>query len=238
MSSETLPPDIVSGRVLGHFELGDRIGSGGMGVVFKARDILLGRAVALKVLSHDLLDSDTAKKRFLREGQLAASVAHPHIATVYEIGEADGVFYIARSSSREEPRADPGWASVGGSVILIDAKPEALAAPAGNSSDVKSSNIMGMPDGGVKVLDFAPPRRVPRDRGGERGSDRTPRKGERPSTRARPEPGIRGGPQRARRRAGVGCCGDEKTDVFLGVALYEASTDASFAARASGDPER
>jgi len=66
-----------------------------MGVVFKARDLLLGRAVALKVLSRDLLDSDTAKKRFLREGQLAASVAHPHIATIYEIGEAEGVVYIA-----------------------------------------------------------------------------------------------------------------------------------------------
>lgn len=58
MSPETLPLDIGPGRVLSHFELTERIGSGGMGVVFKAKDLLLGRAVALKVLSRDLLDSD------------------------------------------------------------------------------------------------------------------------------------------------------------------------------------
>jgi len=97
-----LPPDIGPGRMLGHFELTERIGSGGMGVVFKARDLLLGRAVALKVLSQDLLDSDTARKRFLREGQLAASITNPHIATIYEIGEAGGVFFIAMELSREE----------------------------------------------------------------------------------------------------------------------------------------
>lgn len=90
MSSEVLPPDVGPGSVVGHFQLTERIGSGGMGVVFKAKDLLLGRAVALKVLSRDLLDNDTARKRFLREGQLAASVAHPNIATIYEIGEAEG----------------------------------------------------------------------------------------------------------------------------------------------------
>jgi serine/threonine-protein kinase len=227
MSSEALPPDIGPGSVVGHFELTERIGSGGMGVVFKAKDLLLGRAVALKVLSRDLLDSDTAKKRFLREGQLAASVAHPNIATIYEIGETEGVFFIAmelvegknlKELIHEGPLSVPQVISIGRKTC---AALEAAHRLGVIHRDVKSSNLMVMPDGKVKVLDFGLAKaRTLED------LDRTPQKTERAFDSRATEPGVAvGTPSYMSPEQASGTVVDEKTDVFsLGVVLYEAST--------------
>ena len=68
------------------YRIVDEIGRGGMGVVFKADDTKLKRPVALKLLSHELSQSDEAKERFLREAQAAAALDHPNICTVYEVG--------------------------------------------------------------------------------------------------------------------------------------------------------
>jgi len=233
MSLETLPSDLGPGRVLGHFELTERIGSGGMGVVFKAKDLLLGRAVALKVLSRDLLDSDTAKKRFLREGQLAASITHPNIATIYEIGEADGVFFIAmelvegrnlKELIHDGPLSVPQVISIGRKTC------EALEAAHRQGvihRDVKSSNIMVMPDLGVKILDFglATVRALEPPTGSEE-LDRTPPKTERAFDSRATSPGVAvGTPSYMSPEQASGALVDEKTDVFsLGVVLYEAST--------------
>ena len=83
---------------VGRFEVVERLGEGGMGVVYKAEDTSLKRPVALKFLAPDLSRDKEAKTRFLREAQAASSLSHQHIATIHEIGEA------------EESRSSP-WSS-------------------------------------------------------------------------------------------------------------------------------
>jgi len=80
---------------LGGYVLGDQIGRGGMGVVFRATHVHLGREVALKVLAPELTDYEDFRDRFLRESRLAASLDHPNVVTVYDAGEVEGTLYIA-----------------------------------------------------------------------------------------------------------------------------------------------
>ncbi len=86
---------IDSGARLGSYVLGERIGRGGMGVVYRARHVHLEREVALKILAPELASSDDFRERFLRESRLAASLDHPNVVTVYDAGESDGTLYIA-----------------------------------------------------------------------------------------------------------------------------------------------
>ena len=82
------------GRKLSHFRILDRIGEGGMGVVYRAEDENLHREVALKVLPPEAVANEERRLRFLREARAAASVTHPNIATIHEVDEADGVVFI------------------------------------------------------------------------------------------------------------------------------------------------
>src|SRR6478672_1211997 len=82
------------GRQVSHFYIIRKIGSGGMGVVYEAQDTRLPRSVAIKFLKPTLLGSDDALKRFRREARLAASLNHPNICTVLEVGEADSQSFI------------------------------------------------------------------------------------------------------------------------------------------------
>src|SRR5437764_173954 len=72
------------GTKLSHYEVAERLGGGGMGVVYRATDLTLGRAVALKVLAPHLSDSTTAKARLAREARAISGLSHPNIATLYE----------------------------------------------------------------------------------------------------------------------------------------------------------
>ena len=80
---------------ISHYRVIERIGEGGMGVVYKAEDIKLGRFVALKFLAPHLLRDEDARKRFEREARAAAALDHPNICAVHEIDEADGRTFIA-----------------------------------------------------------------------------------------------------------------------------------------------
>ena len=80
---------------IGKFEVQNVLGSGGMGTVYKARDPILDRLVALKTVSAQLLANEDARVRFQREARAAARLQHPNIVTVFELGEADGTVFIA-----------------------------------------------------------------------------------------------------------------------------------------------
>jgi hypothetical protein len=88
------PPAII-GRQLNHFKIESLLGAGGMGKVYLAEDTMLGRKVALKLLTPHLVTDENSRKRFLREARLASSLDHPNICTIHEIGESDGEFFIS-----------------------------------------------------------------------------------------------------------------------------------------------
>ncbi|MGE5275560.1 MAG: protein kinase domain-containing protein [Acidobacteriota bacterium] len=152
--------DGLTGRTIGHYSVLERLGEGGMGVVYKARDVRLGRVAALKVMRPDPQGDDAQKRRFLREAQTASALNHPGIVTVYEIDADAGLEYIAME-----------FLSGGSLANLIAAGPlpperalglmrqvaEALAAAHAAGivhRDLKPSNIMLASGDRVKIVDF------------------------------------------------------------------------------------
>src|SRR5271169_1526002 len=85
----------MTGRTLSHFEVLEKLGEGGMGVVYKARDTQLNRLVALKLLPPDKVADAERRRRFMQEARAASSLSHPNIVTIYEISQADGADFIA-----------------------------------------------------------------------------------------------------------------------------------------------
>jgi YVTN family beta-propeller protein len=86
---------LTTGSLLGDFRIEDEIGRGGMGVVYRASQISLGRTVALKVIAERFAEHDAFRDRFVRESRLAASIDHPNVIPVYAAGDEDGLLYIA-----------------------------------------------------------------------------------------------------------------------------------------------
>ena len=148
---------------IGHYAIVRKLGEGGMGVVYAARDERLERSVALKTIS-SLADSDTARKRFWREARAAASVNHPNVCQIHEIGEDNGTLFIAMELLEGESLADRlrrGPLSVSDSVQVVLGMLAALSALHGRGlvhRDVKPSNVYLTPHG-VKLLDFGLARR-------------------------------------------------------------------------------
>src|ERR1700757_415923 len=85
---------ILPGRRLGPYEILSSIGAGGMGEVYRARDTRLDRIVAIKVLPSHLADRSDLRERFDREARVVASLSHPHICTLYDIGHQDGIDFL------------------------------------------------------------------------------------------------------------------------------------------------
>ena len=84
----------MEGTTLGHYRVGERIGSGGMGEVYRAHDPRLKRDVAIKVLPDDLREDPKRRERFLREAEAVAGLNHPHICVLHDIGQHDGTDFL------------------------------------------------------------------------------------------------------------------------------------------------
>ncbi len=148
------------GRTLGHYEILEKLGEGGMGAVYKARDQRLERLVALKVLPHDRMSSPEAKRRFTQEAKAASALNHPNIITVYDISSEDGVDFIAMEyvdgRTLESVLAEGSLPMV---EVLKMAREVASALAAAHAAgilhrDLKPANIMVRTDGLIKILDF------------------------------------------------------------------------------------
>src|ERR1017187_4501497 len=87
--------DLRPGCTFGHFEVLAEIGAGGMGRVYHARDPVLDRSVALKVLSEEVLRDEDSLQRFMREARSVAKFDHPNVVRIYEFGQEQGLYYLA-----------------------------------------------------------------------------------------------------------------------------------------------
>jgi two-component system, LytTR family, response regulator len=213
---------LAAGSNIAHYRAISRLGEGGMGAVYLADDLTLGRRVALKVLPANLAADPERMHRFVQEAKLASALTHPNVAYIYEIGEDGGLRFLAMEYVEGEPLsvrlgrgplAFPELLSVGIQVedALDDAHSKGIV-----HRDIKPSNLMLTPRGYVKVLDFGLAKLDTSNRRESQISD----------TQLMTSAGVVMGtvaymsPEQA-----LGRDVDHRTDLFsLGVVLYEMAT--------------
>ena len=151
---------IAIGQTISHYRILEKLGGGGMGVVYKAEDTRLGRTVALKVLPPERVADLNRKRRFIQEARAASALNHPNIITIYDIDEAEGVHFIAmeyvdgKTLDRLIARHGlPVEKTLKYAVEMAAALAKAHSAGIVHR-DLKPTNIMVTEDGLVKVLDF------------------------------------------------------------------------------------
>jgi len=161
------------GRKVSHYEILEKLGEGGMGVVYKARDVDLDRLVAIKVLAAEAMTNPERKRRFVQEARAASALNHPNIITIHEIFQADGADFLVMELVRGRTLAQMtrGKAlrlaetlkyAVQISGALAKAHAEGIV-----HRDLKPTNIMVTDDGLVKVLDFGLAKLIERGEAGD-----------------------------------------------------------------------
>jgi len=152
---------MLAGRTIGHYQVVERVGGGGMGVIYKALDTRLGRTVALKFLK-PRLDADTSSaERFRQEARAAGALDHPNICTIYDIGETDdGQLFLAMplyDGETLEQRIKRGTLAIGDATDIAVQMLRGLAKAHARGiihRDIKPANVFVTTDGVVKLLDF------------------------------------------------------------------------------------
>jgi eukaryotic-like serine/threonine-protein kinase len=216
---------LVPGTRLGHYEVLGPLGSGGMGEVYRARDVRLGREVAVKVLPADRLSDPARRARFVEEARAASSLNHPHIVTIHEIESAEGIDTIVmelvpgKTLDALIPRQGM---RLGEALRLAIPLADALAAAHAAGivhRDFKPANVMVTPEGVAKVLDFGLAKLA---QGEEAGRDATTM-----DAQARiSQPGaVAGTPAYMSPEQAAGAAVDARSDIFsFGAVLYEMLT--------------
>jgi len=148
------------GRKLSHYEIVDEISRGGMGVVYRAVDVSLGREVAFKVLPDELVHDSGRRERLLQEARAASLLEHPHIAVIHEVGEAEGVTFIAMELIRGEKLSEGlsrGPLPQARALTHATEIAEGLARAHEKGivhRDLKPANVIVTDDGHTKIIDF------------------------------------------------------------------------------------
>ena len=149
------------GETISHYRILEKLGEGGMGVVYKAEDIKLQRTVAIKFLPPDLARDPEARARFIQEAQAASTLDHPNICTIHEINEtAEGQIFICMSyyegvTLKKKIEHEP--LTLEEAIGIAECIVRGLVKAHGNSvvhRDIKPANILVTADGQVKILDF------------------------------------------------------------------------------------
>jgi serine/threonine protein kinase/TolB-like protein len=215
--------DPLVGRTIGHYRFLEKVGQGGMGVVYRGQDTRLNREVALKLINHELLADADIRRRFLREARAASALSHPNVCTIHAIEEFDDQLFLVLEFLEGSPLRRRGTELRRDLKLLLDSLIQAAEGLAEAHRrgivhrDIKSDNVWLTPRGLVKIMDFGLAKQVRAPAG---GSEETA-----PTEMATSTGVTLGTVQYMSPEQALGRPVDGRGDIFsFGVVLYEIGT--------------